>query len=224
MSKPLKQQKALTLRLKGHSIGSIAETLSVSKSTVSNWCRDIALSEKQIALIAERSHHQATASLLRASEKQRQRRQSNIKHATYLGQHDVGHISKRDVHMIGLGLYWGEGYKKGSQELGFTNSDPAMIVFYINWLHATYSIPKADLILRVSINDQHASRVARVLKYWSTITQIPITQFTKISLIKNTSKRIYQNLDTHFGTLRVKVRRGTHLRRRILASIDALKT
>jgi len=223
MSKPEQQQRALSLRVNGHSIGSIAETLSVSKSTVSHWCRNIALTEKQIRVIAERSHHQATESLLRVSERQRLERQRNIVKTTQEGIHDVGKITKRDLHMVGLGLYWGEGYKKGSQELGFTNSDPVMIVFYIEWLQKVYLIKKSDLILRVSINDQHTHRVEKVMKYWSTITKIPLTQFTKVSLIKNTSKKLYQNLDTHFGTLRVKVRRGTALRRRILGSISALK-
>jgi len=221
MTKPLKNQKALNLRAQGYSINSIAKSLSISKGTASYWCKDIALSEKQIQLIAERSHHHATLSLLKASEKQREERQRNIVKATQLGRRDIGKLSKRDVHMIGLGLYWGEGYKKGNQELGFTNSDPAMISFYINWLRTVYGISKADLILRVSINDQHTKRITEVLKYWSTTTKIPLSQFTKTSLIKNSSKKIYFDLETHFGTLRVKVRRGTELRRRILGSISA---
>ncbi len=223
MSKPLLQEKSRALRLKGYSINAIAEKLSVGKGTVSYWCKDISLTEKQIELIAQRSHHQATLSLLKASERQREQRLKNIKRSTEHGHHDVGQISKRDLHMIGLGLYWGEGYKKGNQELGFTNSDPAMIVFYINWLCTIYSVKKTDLILRVSINDQHVQRIPKVHKYWSTITKIPLSQFTKISLMKNLSKKVYTNLDTHFGTLRVKVRRGTELRRRILGSISALE-
>jgi hypothetical protein len=159
---------------------------------------------------------------LKASEKQRVQRQKNIEASTRKGRSEVGQLSKRDIYMIGLGLYWGEGYKKGSQELGFTNSDPAMVIFYIKWLSVTYNIERKNLILRVSINDQHAGRIAIVEKYWSKATKIPCSQFTKTSLIKNQSKKIYPNLETHFGTLRIKVRRGTELRRRILGSISAL--
>jgi len=222
MSKPLLQQRAITLRVKGYSINSIAKTISVSKSTVSHWCKNIALSEKQINHIAEQSKHHATLHLLRASEKRREKRQLNIKQSTQQGHADVGRLSKRDLHMVGLGLYWGEGYKKGNQELGFTNSDPVMIVFYIEWLRRIYNINKQDLILRLSINDQHTGRIQNVLKYWMQITKIPLSQFTKTSLIKSKSKKTYINLESHSGTLRVKVRRGTELRRRILGSIDAL--
>ena len=140
-----------------------------------------------------------------------------------IGKRDVGKLSKRDIHMVGLGLYWGEGYKKGSQELGFTNSDPALILFYVEWLNRIYNIEPDSLILRVSINMQHKERIKEVVEYWSSLTQIPLSQFTKSSLIKTTSKKVYANTAPHYGTLRIKVRKGTALRRRILGSIRALQ-
>jgi hypothetical protein len=123
--------------------------------------------------------------------------------------------------MVGLGLYWGEGYKKGSQEMGFTNSDPDMIRFYIDWLHASYGIRRSNLILRVSINNQHTFRVTEVEEYWSKVCNIPRNQFTKMSLIKVQSKKHILTTD-HYGTLRIKVRKGTQLRRRVLGSITAI--
>lgn len=223
MSKQTKHDEALILRKKGHSINSIANILSVSRGSVSFWCKDIKLTEKQIQQIAEKSNHHATLSLLKSSEKQRQTRQKNIKEMTLLGIKEVGLLSLRDIHMVGLGLYWGEGYKKGNQELGFTNSDPVMINFYIHWLKQVYHIEKNNLILRVSINKLHESRIHLVIKYWSELTKIPISQFTKTSLINTTSKKVYQNSSIHYGTLRVKVRKGTELRRKILGSLSALK-
>ncbi len=223
MTKPHQQQKAIIMRKKGLSITSIAQQLVVSKSTVSGWCRDINLTEKQITLIAEKSKHHATLGLLKASEAQRVKRQANIVTAVQLGKSDVGKLSKRDIYMLGLGLYWGEGYKKGSQELGFTNSDPSMITIYIEWLRQIYCIPKKNMILRISINDSHTSRANEILKYWSNLTGVPFSQFTKTSFIKVGGKKVYLNTANHFGTLRIKVRRGTELRRRILGSIAALK-
>ncbi len=106
--------------------------------------------------------------------------------------------------------------------MGFTNTDPLMIKFYIEWLYQIYGVKKTDLILRVSVNANHAHRVQKIVRYWSSITGVSSTQFTKTSLIKATSKKIYPNLEEHQGTLRVKVRRGTELRRRVLGSIAAL--
>ncbi len=215
--------KAIALRKDGHSITEIAKQFSVSKSTVSLWCKNISLTEKQIRKIAEMSQHHATFALLKAAEAQRKKRVADIARSSAEGRALVGSLSKRDIFMVGLGLYWGEGYKKGSQELGFTNSDPAMVIFYIRWLTFIYNIAPSQLILRVSINSFHSKRVAEVVSFWSKLTGIPHGQFTKTSLIKTTLHKKYLPQESvHYGTLRIKVRNGTSLRRQILGSIEAL--
>ena len=222
MAKQKEKITAQKLRREGQSIGSISKKLQVSKSTVSDWCKDIALTELQIAQIAVGSKHHATAALLQAAEKKRSERKKIVSATQKEGQRQVGPLSKRDIFMIGLGLYWGEGYKKGSQELGFTNSDPAMIKFYLLWLYELDHISLDRLILRVSINMSHQDREREVLHYWSRLLQIPLSQFTKTSFIKAKSmKQVYT--DKHYGTLRVKVRRGTMLRHQILGSIEQIK-
>ena len=85
-----------------------------------------------------------------------------------------------------------------------------------------YDIKSSDLILRVSINESHADRVREVKDYWSALTNIPQDQFSKTSLIKTRSKKMYANRQNHFGTLRVKVRRSTALRRRIMGSLEEI--
>jgi hypothetical protein len=222
MAKQYEKDIAQNMRRRGASISHIAKKLKVSKSTVSIWCKDITLSPSQIEHIAQTSKHHATLALLMASEKQRAVRMQNTNLATQKGKESVGTLTKRDIFMVGLGLYWGEGYKKGSQEFGFTNSDSAMILFYIEWLRSVFNIKTEDMILRVSINALHAHRINDVESYWSHLTGIPKTQFTKTSLIKTTSKKVYKNTEEHFGTLRIKVRRGTDLRRQVLGAISAL--
>lgn len=223
MAKIKEREEAIELRVAGKSIGEIAKKLHVSKSTASFWCRDIILTDRQIQTIARKSRHHATEALLRSSELRRAKREEDTEIQTNLGKKDVGPLSKRERMLVGLGLYWGEGYKRGSQELGFTNSDPDMILFYIRWLQQVYEVGKDRLILRVSINEQHRYRISEVEKYWSTLTEVPLSQFTKSSLIKTASTKLYTKKDAHFGTLRVKVKRGTSLRRRILGSIEALR-
>lgn len=168
----------------------------------------------------------STASLIalrRASKEKHQQRLLKEIRLQKVGMKDVGRLSQRDIFMLGLALYWGEGYKGLSQELGFTNSDPTMILFFIQWISQIYGIPRSRLILRVSINGMHSHRVRRVEQYWSRTTGVPLSQFTMTSLIKTASKKVYTNGAEHYGTLRIKVRSGTDLRRRILGSIHKLK-
>ena len=213
------RERARILRRQGKSIRSISQVLPASKSTVSYWCRDIELSDKQIRLLAKSQREGAGLGRLRSAEMKRAKRISATRTEFERGKRSVGPLSRRDIFILGAALYWGEGYKSGNEECGLTNSNPDIIQAFIVWLREVHNIRSSDLILRVSINHSHKQRVRAVEKYWSNMTKIPLSQFTKTSLIKTKSQKIYANQDDHFGTIRVKVRRATALRRRILGSI-----
>jgi transcriptional regulator with XRE-family HTH domain len=221
MAKIFEREKAKNLRESGLSISDIASKLKVSKSTVSYWCRDIILSEAAIQKIIKSSERKSTVGILRYTESLRIERQERVLSDKRKGGTLLGKLSERDILCVGLGLYWGEGYKKGNQEFGFTNSDEKMLKFYIKWLETVFKVSKANLILRVSINELHKYRIQEVQDFWIKQTNIPIHQFTLPSFIKTQSKKIYQNHALHFGTLRIKVRLGTRLRREVLGMIEA---
>jgi len=224
MAKLLEKNRAIDLRKHGISIKQIADTLGVSKSTVSVWCRDIRLSDKALCRLSNAGKERSTAALLAYSESKRELRQKKTSENQKCGKNSLGTLTKRDRYCIGLGLYWGEGYKQGNREFGFTNSDPAMMSFYITWLQQVFSVSKQDLILRVSINAQHTNRVTEVETYWSNKLDIPHSQFTKISLIKTTSKKVYADSSAHYGTLRIKVRLGSDYREQVLGAIAHLSS
>ena len=216
------REQARGLRKKGASIANIATILPASKSTVSYWCRDIALSQKQMRHLVQKQRNAGAIGRLRAAEKKRSTRLAAIETESETGSRAIGSLSQRDIFILGIALYWGEGYKSGNEECGFTNSNPGIISTFILWLRRAYNIPSSDLILRVSINQIHHNRVDAVERYWSKVTGVPRSQFTKASLIKTVSQKIYSDPQRHFGTLRIKVRRGTALRRRILGSIEEI--
>ena len=223
MAKILEREKARTFREQGKSIKVIARLLGVSSSTVSSWCRDIILNPQQFKRLQKRQHAAGLKAVLKYAESKRNIRIEREKELCRLGKRDVGELTKRDLFVVGLALYWGEGYKSGNGELGFTNSNPEMIKFILVWFKRVFAVHAEDFILRVSINSLHQARLQDVEKFWSDTTGLPLSQFSKGSLIKTQSKKVYANPKHHFGTLRVKVRRGTDLRRRILGGIEALK-
>lgn len=223
MAKQQIKDRAQSLRQGGKSIGEIARLLGVSKSTASYWCKNIVLTTGQLRTLAERQQRGGMFGRLRASEQKRAQRIKNTALAMEQGRQDVIPLNERDLFMLGLALYWGEGYKNGNDECGLTNSDPAIIATFIRWLSKIYGIKGSDLILRVSLNVAHKPRASIVERYWADVTHIPLSQFTSTSFIKTKMRKKYMNADRHFGTLRVKVRRGTSLRRRIMGSIDAIK-
>lgn len=211
------------MRRNGSSINDISENLNVPKSTISIWCRDISLTASQIATLEKKQRDRAISGSLRAAENKRNIRiQTTVIHKRS-GALDVGEISKRDLFILGMGLYWGEGYKRGNNELGFTNSDPDIIRVFIAWMHQIYGIQTADFILRLSLNTAYRSSESKIIEYWSDITHTKVSQFTKTSFIKTRLKKYdKKSHGAYFGTLRIKIRRATNLHRRILGSLEYL--
>ena len=223
MANIILREKAKQIRKKdGASIKEISDLLKVSKSTVSFWCKEIVLNKTQIAFLVKKQKEAGLKGSLIYSEKIRKERIERDSRQREIGNGDVGNLSKRDLLVAGLSLYWAEGYKKSHSEVGFTNSDPKMINLMLKWFCEIYEVKKEDFIARVSINISHQKKVSSILKFWSNKTRIPLNRFTKTSLIKSVSKKIYPDNKNYYGVLRVKVRKGTLLKQRILGGIEFL--
>jgi len=222
MARSIDKENVTKMRKKGLGIGEIARILMLSKSSVSYWCKDILLTEVQLRRLSKRSGLSGAKNFQNWVENNRLLRLKETKILQKEGAGEVGQLSHRDRFIAGLALYWSEGYKKGNEEFGFTNSDPTMIKFFIRWLAEVFGVKREDLILRVSINNIHKYRVDEVERYWSKTTKVPLSQFSKTSLIHTLNRKLYQNKKQHFGTLRIKVRRGTKMRRKILGAIEQL--
>ncbi|MDO8593685.1 MAG: helix-turn-helix domain-containing protein [bacterium] len=216
--KAIAKSEAESLRHQGISIKEIARRVGVSQSTASRWCSDISLSPDQRNKLEMKRREAGARALAPWIRKNRELKRDDVKRQNLRGQKDIGRMTKRDLLILGLGLYWGEGYKCGSQEWGFTNSDPKIILATLAWLNRCYDIPVKSIIARLTINLRYKSQTERLINTWARETGIPRSQFGKPTFIQgyNSSKL---NENTYRGTLRIKVRRGTSLRRRILASI-----
>ena len=150
--------KAESLRHQGRSIKEIAREVGVSQSTASRWCSDIILSTDQQEKLEEKRKEAGLKALAPWIRKNHELKQNDIKKQGLQGRKDLGHMTKRDLFMTGLGLYWGEGYKRGSQEWGFTNSDPKMIRTILAWINKCYDVPIGNIIARLTINSRYKSQ------------------------------------------------------------------
>lgn len=218
MANTLLRDKARAFRSRGASLNELALRFRIPKSTIRYWCRDIVLSDQQQQHLFQK---QKLGGIL-AAERIRQKRIQITQRLQKEGRGEVGELSPRELFLVGAALYWAEGYRKGDGEFGFTNSDPEMIRLIIRWLVDSCGISRRDVHLRVCVNIAHKGRLARIHESWSQVTGMPRDQFSSPTLIKVMSKKRYLNNETYFGTLRIKVRRSTNLRRKIMGWIEGL--
>lgn len=221
MAKSLEKQKARKLRRGGLSIKKIASKLDVSQSSVSLWCRDVKLTPKQIARLEKNAHDPLYGKRLDYALKQQKIRLIKTQKLMRVGVKDIGSITRRELFLIGVALYWAEGFKKDSQA-GFANSNPKMISLFLRWIDECCGFNKNDLALRVTLNSSHKYRAEEIQDYWSKITGIDREYFQKPYYQNVIWKKIYENPNNYYGVLRIKVRRSTDFLRKINGWIEGL--
>ncbi|MFA5349604.1 MAG: helix-turn-helix domain-containing protein, partial [Candidatus Paceibacterota bacterium] len=152
MSRIKDREQAILLRKQGFSYGMIKQIIGVSKSTLSGWLKNYPLSEKRIELL--RSHNQQQVE--RCRETKRRKKEDRLQ-TTYRNQkRRLLPLTAREFYLCGLFLYWGEGAKTHESTLSISNSDPAIVNFFIKWVTVALKMPrekiKIDLHLYKDMN------------------------------------------------------------------------
>jgi predicted DNA-binding protein YlxM (UPF0122 family) len=84
----------------------------------------------------------------------------------------------RILEAIGVMLYWAEGAKNPEHcSVDFTNSDPHMIELFMLYLRTVYTFNEKKL--RCYLYCYSDQNVPKLMKFWSILTNIPLSQFRK---------------------------------------------
>ncbi len=95
-------------------------------------------------------------------------------------------------------MYWAEGGKEKSF-LAFVNSDPAMIKSYLKALRKGFKLDESKFRCLIHIHEYHNEEMIK--NFWSNITDIPLSQFSKSYLKPHTSKRVHND---YKGCIRIR--------------------
>lgn len=221
MAKSKEKIKARKLRSKGESIKKIANLLNVSVSTASLWCRDVALTDRQVENLRKRRTDPFYGKRLDYYLKKKKEFSLKLLNLKKEGINSIGKLTKREIFLIGISLYWGEGFKKDSL-VGLATLDINIAKFFIFWLNKTFGITTKDLILRVTSNISYKNKIDELGKYWSKELKIPAGQFSKPFFQNTKWKKEYENKDNYHGVLRIRVRRSIDLLRKIFGYIEGI--
>lgn len=198
MAKPDLKEKARELRRKGLSYRDITKKLNVSKSSVSLWCRDIELSDIQIETL-KNNKIKASMNLIKSNFDRSEYNNSLRDRSRKLGKDIVADISDRDLMMIGLGLYWGEGNKRRN-DLGFSNSDPKMLRFIIKWFKL-FDIEKDMLKVKICIPE--SIQVEDAETYWVNQLEIERDQLYKTIISRSPSSKLKIKREGYMGVVQL---------------------
>lgn len=223
ISKKVEKLKALALRRQGETYNEILEKVPVAKSTLSLWLRETKLSKAQVQKLTAKKR----AAQQRGGDRRREMRTNEISEINMQCKKDIISLSKRELFLIGVVLYWAEGAKRSGNRPGvlidFANSDPEMVSLFTKWLQEILQVPVSDITLRLHLHLDHKHREKGIKRVWSSKLKIPIDNFSRTMYKKHNPKTVRKKTgDSYIGLVSVRVKKSTSLNRRILGWIYAI--
>ena len=201
--KTLEKKRAISLRKQGKTFGEISEEISVSQGSLSHWLKDISLTKEQLARI-QYKNDKIKDKFIKYNVLKKRLAEDRKKVIENNAVKEINSISQQDLKLIGIALYWAEGYKSGTwNSVSFTNSDPNMIMLMMTWFRLICEVPEYKF--RIRIQCYGLEKIKASQEYWSKITNIPISQFTKpYTRISPTSKGKVGNL-APYGICNIRI-------------------
>ncbi len=210
---------ARRLREEGHSYTYIVKNVRVSKSTLGIWLADIPFTPNAVTI--ERIGKARAAS---GAAKNKLKRES-ITQAAIEAKRQLGAVSQRDLFMLGLGVYIGEGAKTSSS-VCVVNADHRIIRLAINWFVSIFGVDKKNFRVRLHLYPDCNEQESR--SFWSQRIGIPEGQFLKSIFDRRLDKKAIKSGKLPHGTADLRInangdkRFGVFLKRKVDALMDSV--
>ncbi len=207
------------MRDAGYSYTMISEQLGVPKSTLSNWFKGRPFTPNREVL------DRVQYGPIRNGEIKHNQRMAETQALRSIGRAEISTLTKREFHLLGLGLYIGEG-SKSHEHLGIANADPAVIKLMITWFQEACGLSVANITISIHLypdNDVESS-----LLYWQKITGLPSENFRKTYIDIRTDKSGFKNHKLPNGTAYIRIKsngdpeKGVRLHRKLQGWMEAV--
>lgn len=225
------RNEAFKLRLKGWSYNEIYQKLGVPKSTLSGWFSNLSLSDKALKRLETRKCI-GTAVLIKRNKAQTHEAQKRTALIRQSAKDNISSskLTKKELMLIGVSLYWGEGYKKPKYKNGrklsnhpiqLTNSDPILARAFVRFLNEVMDIPLTEIKMSMRLYDHINEKNA--LSHWLKATGLPkssVQATTNLVSIASQRKKPYNSLP--FGTVELRIN-DTERFHHLMGWLDGLK-
>lgn len=217
-----KKTRILELRRQGLTYAEIQKLFPVSKSTLSMWLKDIKIPEAQ-----KRKHlRKRLQTLLKISREKKIRKMHETQKIYEDAMKNIREISKRELWLMGVILYWAAGPKNKEKRSGLgvrlTSSNPCLIRFFTEWLLKVGNIKKEEIMFDLYLHENRRKEINKIIKHWADATGFSAARFNHIYFQKYKLKN--QNYSGHyFGLMRIRVKASSLLARQIYGWIKGIK-
>lgn len=199
MARTIDKNKAMELRKKGMSYSQIKNELGISKSTLSNWLYKMPLSEKRIREL----NSQNPIRIERYRNTMKNKRDARLLEVYKKVSKEIGRLSKRELLLAGLFLYWGEGGKVSKYMTTFSNTDPKMIKFFLNWITRCFGIDRDKITVLLHLYSD--MNIEKYKNFWSKELNLKIEQFKKPYIKNSTLANISYKNGFGKGTCNIRI-------------------
>jgi len=175
----------------------IKNELGVSVSTMSYWFSSRPY-VPNAATLERIKNGSAKNGIARHNE-----RVESTKKTIFTASREIGKLTHRDLWLLGLGLYIGEG-SKSIESVRIVNSDPEVIRISLRWFREVCGLGDENLIL--SLNIYPDINEAAAIDYWSKVTGLPKSNFRKTQVDRRNNKSNKLRHKLSFGTIQIRVR------------------
>ncbi|HEY4511396.1 MAG TPA: hypothetical protein VJH55_00985 [Candidatus Paceibacterota bacterium] len=216
MIKTSLKNKALSLRKEGYSYSFIVEQVRISKSTLSYWLASLPYKPNEM-MLAKMKKARIASGLAKSKI-----RLESVSEAKKQAKAEIGQLSERDLFMLGIGLYLGEGSKNNNQ-IRIINSDPKIIRLAIRWFREVCRLKNENFRIRIHIYPDCSPNECR--KFWSKETGISESSFYECYTDRRVNKKIVSG-KLPYGTAHLTVKSngkkefGVFLSRKIMGWIE----
>lgn len=177
-----KKTLALRLRISGKSYEEISKSLSVAKSTLSNWLSKDKESQKIKNILSSKENKRVAERInkfVAGNKKHWSDRKINIQNDA---REKFNSLKNNKLFIAGAMLYWAEGDNKSGNPFRLTNTDPRMIALYIKFLTEALKLSKKDIKIALILYPDLSEK--ECMNFWSKISGINQDNFYKTQFIK----------------------------------------
>ncbi len=217
MTKHIEKEKAIKLRKAGHSYNYIVDKVMVSKSTLHYWLADISYvpNKETVARIGK--------ARAKSGEVKSKMKRESIRKAQLEAQKDIGVLSERDLFMLGIGLYIGEGGKTHNI-VRIINANPEVMQLAVRWFEVSCGLTKKNFSIALHLYPDN--NLNEAVAHWERVTGIPRSQFSKTQIDRRKNKKAHKKDKLPHGTAHLTIKScgnkkfGVFLSRKICAWMD----